>query len=176
MSSPTNNNIPAPAGRDEQEGIIKELASKGVASTGEISPIHPGQEKLQQILGELGAAARQQQLQKEQSLQGTLGQATVTLQDARQVDTVVNLVAELGEKLSKPSQSADPQPLLQVISQLETHLEQLLEDSEGQIAQSMQLAVSALAQSQAAMFDSQGYHQIQQLLKQCKNTLEEQWP
>ncbi|NLP18463.1 MAG: hypothetical protein GX376_05105 [Firmicutes bacterium] len=162
--------------RDKQEEIIKELATESIPGGGEISPIHPGQEKLQQILAELGTATRQQQLGREQSLQSTLGQATITLQDARRVDSMGKLVAELERILASPAHSADPHTFLKVIAGLETHIQRLLQDADCQIAQSMQQAVSALAQSQAAMFDSQGYTQIQQLLQQCKNTLEEQWP
>ncbi|NLJ34039.1 MAG: hypothetical protein GX349_05555 [Firmicutes bacterium] len=161
---------------NKQEELMEDLRSQVVGGSKKASPIHPGQERLQCILTELESVTRQQQLERGQALQNTLCQATTTLEDARRVDTMENLVAELAEKLASPSYSADPGPFLQVIGQLEDQVQKLLQEADCQIAQSMQQAVSALAQSQATMLVSQNYSQIQQLLQDCKNTLQEQWP
>jgi hypothetical protein len=167
---------PAGTNRTKQEKTLDWLAGNSPFPAGEPNPVHPGQKKLQQALEDLQAIARQQQIEKEQDLQNNLSQAAAALQEARRADTLTWLLQEMEKELQNPNAASDPNPLLQLIKELEVQTRQQLEETDTQAARAMQQAVSALAQSQAALFISQSCQQILQLLQQCTIILEKDWP
>lgn len=131
-------------------------------------------EEFRRLVSELQASARQQQLKTEQSIQQTLQQAATALADAQKVDLITQKIKVMEQALSQQGPRNNPQYFLKMLQQLGAEIQEQLHQADLQVAQSLQQTVAAMAQSQAALFDSQSYVKLGEMLKQCEKILQ-QW-
>jgi hypothetical protein len=144
---------------------------QAVAAGNKITPY----EEFRQLVTDLQATARQQQLKTEQAIQQTLQQAATALSDAQKTDLIMQQLQLLQQGLSQQNpDNNSPQQYQQILRQLATQVGEQLYQADQQALQALQQTVSSIAQSQSAMFDSQAYARVSEILKQCEKTLQ-QW-
>ena len=113
-------------------------------------------ERLQQLVAVIRTGTRSEQMVTEHELQGSLTTASEKVGDARRMEQVFSLVDRVSQQLEQGegSLSSDPGPFLHLVEQLQAKVAEQTAMTDAQVARSMQQAVSALAQSQAALFQS----------------------
>ncbi len=127
-----------------------------------------------QLVTELQATAREQQLKTEQSIQQTLQQAAAALGNAQKIDIITGQLQAMQQALTEQGPDKNPQYFTQMLHKLTTQVREQQHQSDRQVAQSLQQAVASISQSQSAMFDSQAYTKITEMIKQCEKNLQ-QW-
>ncbi|NLN07839.1 MAG: hypothetical protein GX167_09500 [Firmicutes bacterium] len=115
-----------------------------------------------QLAQKLQAVIKQQQLKTEQNIQQTLQQASIALSAAARIEQLLKQVA----LLQGPANNI--QYYRQVLQQVNQTVHEQLHQADRQIAESLQQTVSGLTQAQAAIFDSQAYFAMAELVKQCE--------
>lgn len=118
-----------------------------------------------QLAQKLQAAVKQQQLKTEQNIQQTLQQASIALSAAAQIEQLLRQVAIL----QGPANNI--QYYRQVLQQVNQTVHEQLHQADRQIAESLQQTISGLTQAQAAMFESQAYKAMAEMVKQCEQLL-----
>ncbi|MHB8756987.1 MAG: hypothetical protein ACYC6V_03105 [Bacillota bacterium] len=113
-------------------------------------------ERLQQLVAAMRTETRSEQMITEQELQGSLTTASEKVGDARRMEQVFALVDRVSQQLEQGegSLSSDPGPFLHLVEQLQAKVVEQAAMTDTQVARCMQQAVSALAQSEAALFQS----------------------
>lgn len=113
-------------------------------------------ERLQQLVSTMRAGTRSEQMVTEQELQGALTMASEKVGDARRMDQVFALVDQVSQQLEqgKATLTSDPASFLHLVEQLQAKVAEQATTTDAQVARSLQQAVSALAMSQAALFQS----------------------
>lgn len=137
----------------------------------QFNPQPSPQDKFQQLVGDLYNTARQQQIQTEQTTQETLSQASTSLVGAQKIDEIHHLTQQLQQGVTQQGIQNNPQYYFQMIEKIEDLIHDQLHQADQQIAQSLQQSISAMAQGQASMFDSNCYSQLRSTLKELKYTL-----
>lgn len=156
--------------KDNNLGQANEAANQQLTAQPRLTPL----EELQQLVSDLHTTIRQQQLKSEQSVQQTLQQAAVILDDAQKVERMTKQVQAMQQAMAQQGPANNPQFYQQILRQLNTNIQEQLHQSDQQISQALQQTVSSLAQSQAAMFDSQAFYKMAELVKSCEKTIQ-QW-
>ncbi len=131
-------------------------------------------EEFKQLITELQATAREQQLKTEQSIQQTLQHAATALGDAQKIDLITGQLQAMQKALTEQGPDNNPQYFTQMLKQLATQVREQQYQSDRQVAQALQQAVASISQSQSAMFDSQAYTKVIEMIKQCEKNLQ-QW-
>ncbi|MCR3921621.1 MAG: hypothetical protein NUK65_03770 [Firmicutes bacterium] len=125
------------------------------------------QEEFTQLVLHLQAIVRAQQLKTEQTIQQTMQQASTALKDAQNVDALSLQVQAMQQALTQQGVNNEPQYYLSLLQQLETTVHEQLHYSDQQVAQSLQQAIATMSQAQVAMFDSQSFAKMSDVVKQC---------
>jgi len=118
-----------------------------------------------QLAQKLQSAVKQQQLKTEQNIQQMLQQASIALSTAARIEQLLKQVAIL----QGPANNI--QYYRQVLQQVSQTVHEQLRQADRQIAESLQQTISGLTQAQAAMFESQAYSAMVELVKQCEQLL-----
>jgi uncharacterized membrane protein YccC len=129
-------------------------------------------EEFSQLVTDMEGAARQQQLKNEQAIQQMLQQAAGALNDARQTDLISRRVQAMQQALTQQGPRNNPQYFLKMLQQLGQQLQEQLHQTDRLVAESLQQAVSSMAQAQTALSDSHSYQQLAGMVSQCEKTLQ----
>jgi len=131
-------------------------------------------EQFSQLVSTLQGTARQQQLKNEQAIQQSLQQAAAALNDAQQTDLISKRILAMQQALAQQGPLNNPQYFQQMLQQLGQQVRDQLHQTDRQVAESLQQAVSSMAQAQTALSDSHTYQQLAGLVSQCEQPLK-QW-
>lgn len=130
-------------------------------------------EKLEDALSLVQNIVREQQMSAEQNLQSALTKASVHVADSQSVDTLFGLTQQLSALISQGNEAlrANVQQVNELINQLSAQLAAQQSKADRQVAVALQQAVSALADSQNALFQSAALSEALQLVKQAAQTI-----
>jgi uncharacterized membrane-anchored protein YjiN (DUF445 family) len=131
-------------------------------------------EEFSQLVSIMEGASRQQQLKNEQAIQQMLQQAATALSDARQTDQISRRIQAMQQALTQQGPRNNPQYFLKMLQQLGQQLQEQLHQTDRQVAESLQQAVSSMAKAQTALSDSHSYQQLSGMVFTCEKTLQ-QW-
>lgn len=131
-------------------------------------------QQLSQSITQIENKVREQQMLTESSLQQSLTQASTYVSDAQKIDTLLRSCQQLSQQVQQGTYNT-PQ-VSQLLDQLKTKVYDQEIRTGAQVTQSMQQAVSALAQAQSAMFQTGAFNQMRQIIKQCEQTIQQTTP
>lgn len=131
-------------------------------------------EDFMRLVTQLQSTARQQQLRTEQSIQQTLQQAATALNDAQKIEQITQQMQMVQQALNQQGPTNNPEYYTQMMQQLSTNIQDQLHRSDQQVTEALQQTVASMSQSQSAMFNSQLYANMAEMLKQCDQVLQ-QW-
>ncbi|NPV71396.1 MAG: hypothetical protein HPY55_12255 [Firmicutes bacterium] len=156
-------------------GLEKELGQSvnaGDAST----PATPGEE-VRRALGDIQATIRGQQLAAERELQSVLGQASAYIESSKRLDAMFGIVQKVSPLVASDdairSNNAQVLQALQQLSDLATTQQAKIAE---RLAQSLQEGISSMSQAHAAMFESQAFMQVQELVGAWKSNIRQVSP
>ncbi|MEW6522042.1 MAG: hypothetical protein AB1445_00485 [Bacillota bacterium] len=132
-------------------------------------------EKLQHGLDQIQKSIRQQQMMTEQTLQGSLSQAATQAVTTQKLDQILDLAAQLVTMAQQGTEALRtnlPQARA-VLDQLDTQIGNQRAQLEMEVSQSLQQAVSSMAQAQHAMFASQEFSRLALVLKQGEQAVKD---
>jgi len=87
-------------------------------------------EEFKQLISQMQATARQQQLKTEQTIQQTLQQAATALADAQKTDLITQQILVAQQALNQQGPNNNPQYYSQVLKQLQTQVQEQLHQTD----------------------------------------------
>ncbi|EEG76441.1 hypothetical protein [Dethiobacter alkaliphilus] len=126
------------------------------------------QKDLQENIENLHGAIKEQQQLAEQALQQTLQKAAALQAQLQKIKAMHAQVLAMQEVLEEQGPRNNPQFLLEMVKQLANSVQEQQEDSQKQVTQALQLAVSALSESQGALSENRCFSQMAQMVKECE--------
>jgi|GEM_PF-1174709 uncharacterized protein YjfI (DUF2170 family) len=130
-------------------------------------------QKLSNNVNNIVDQTRQQQMQSEQQIQSTLNQASTSLADANNFEQIFNLSQQLQQITQQGITSANINQCYQIIDQLEKHTHNQMSQFNKQLVQTLQQAISSMAQAQQLILQSHTANNIYSMLNQCEETLKQ---
>lgn len=104
--------------------------------------------------------ASAQQQQTEANVQETLAQVSTGIEDSQALGKLLAGISQLNQLLQSQGLQGDITAHDQVLAGLEAGLQQQIQSTNQRLIQSLQQAVSTLAQSNAALLDGNSCHQM----------------
>jgi len=141
-------------GQEPSEGLVIDQIRESAKAP--LSPPRTEFERLQTMAAAMRTDARSEQMAMEQELQGALTTASEKVADAKRMEQIFALVDKVSQKLEEGASSikSDPASFLHLVEQLQTKIGEQMAMTDAQVSRSLQQALSALARSQAALFQS----------------------
>ena len=132
-------------------------------------------EDLQESINNLHTAITGQQQLTEQALQQTLQKAAATQAQLQRIKAMHAQVLAMQEALEEQGPRNNPQFLLEMVKQLAAQVHEQEDNSHKQATQALQLAVSALADSQTVLTENRALSQMAQMVKNCETVLQQHY-
>ncbi len=161
--------------QEQREGlVIEQLRETAKAPSG---PPKTDFERLQQMVGTMKTGARSEQMATEMELQSALTLASEKVADAQKMEQISALIENVTQKLSEGNESlkSDPATFLRMVEQLRMKIGEQQLMAESQVARATQQAVGALAESQAALFQSKTLASLSARVKELEDTARVGW-
>ncbi|NMA54921.1 MAG: hypothetical protein GX952_03180 [Firmicutes bacterium] len=131
--------------------------------------MNANQTDLVNLVNTLLDTIHQQQLQTDQNNQTTMSQASTAQSDRQRLDRIMNSLVQMKTELTAGDlAAATVQSHQDQLEQIEDQLRQQIRETDNQITQGLQQAVTALAQVQGSMLDGQTYTTIEQMISDLK--------
>lgn len=125
-------------------------------------------DQLTQQLAGIEQDIRKQQLGTETTLQSTFSQAASGLSDTQSLAQLMQNISNLGNLVKNQGLQGSAAQYTDLFSQLSNDLHKQIKSESQQVVNSLQHAVTALAQANSVLLDSETYHQALHSVHQCQ--------
>ena len=125
-------------------------------------------DQLKKQLGSLEQEIKKQELETETNLQSSFSQAVNGLGDNQAITQLMQITSSLNNLVQSQGLQGSANQYNNLLGDLEKDLRQQIQSGTQQVVQNLHQGVTALAQANAALLDSQNYNQMLQYVNQSR--------